>query len=69
MFDWSGQSNSSRESVAGAKYVLKVFAIFMFSVNISQFSFKAIFELPNECLFEKYGLELFQKGFESRQGF
>ena len=62
-----GQSNSSRES--DLKCELKVFTLLMFSLKISPFSFKAIFESPNECLLENCCLQLFQKGLESRRGF
>ena len=52
------KSNSSTESITDSKYELKVFAILMFLVKISPFSFKTIFESPKECLLEKYGLQL-----------
>ena len=68
IFDRSGQSNSSRESVTDSKYKLNIFAIKMFSVKISPFLFKAIFQSLNGHLLEKYGLQLFQKSFEPRKG-
>ena len=69
IFYWRDQSNSSRESEIDSKYELKGFAILIFPVKISPLSFKAIFESPKECLLEKYGLQLFEKGFESTKGF
>ena len=47
-----------------SKSELKVFAILLLSVKSSPFLFDAIFDSPKECLFEKYGLQLFQSGFE-----
>ena len=52
-----------------SKNELKVFAILLFSVKNSPFSLNSIFDSPKECLFEKYGLQLFQNGFESFSGF
>ena len=69
IFDWRGQSNSSRESVTDSKCQSKVFAILMFWVKIAPFLFKATFESPKDCFLEKYGSQLFQKGFESKKGF
>ena len=68
IFDRNGPSNSSRESVTDWKYELKIFAIKMFSVKISLFSFKVIFQSPNGYLLEKYGLQLFEKSFEPKKG-
>ena len=45
---------------------LKIFATLIFSVKTSQLSFKANFVSPNECLLEKYGLQLYENSFESR---
>ena len=65
---FEGQLNKLSESVTVSKSELKVFAILLFLVKNSPFSLNAIFEFPKECWFEKYGLELFQNGFESFQG-
>ena len=48
------------ESVTGSKYVLKVLAILWFSETILSFSINVILEPPCECLFKKYGLQVFQ---------
>ena len=69
IFNWGVQLNSSREYVSNSEYELKVFAILMFCGKISPFSFKANFEWPKQWLLEKCGLQLFQKGFESRKWF
>ena len=63
-----GQLNKLSESVTVSKNGLKVFVISLFSVKNSPFSLNAIFKSPKKCLFEKYGLQLFQNGFESFQG-
>ena len=49
-------------SVTDSKYVLKVLAILLFSEIILSFSINVILEPPCECLFEKYGLQVFQNG-------
>ena len=54
MFDQRGQWNSSRESVTNSTYKLKVFVTLMFSVKISPFSFKTIFDSQFVVEFEKY---------------
>ena len=47
-----------------SKDELKVFAILLFSVENLPFSLNVIFNSPIECLFEEYGLQLFQNVFE-----
>ena len=63
------QLNKLGESVTVSKSELKVFAILLLSVKSLPFLFNAIFDSPKECLFEKYGFQLFQNGFESFLGF
>ena len=55
-------SKSFNESVTDSKYVLKVLAVLWFSETILSFSINVIFQPPCECLFEKYGLQVFQNG-------
>ena len=52
-----------------SKNELKVFAILLFSVKNSPFSLIVIYDSPKECLFGKYGLQLFHNGLESFSGF
>ena len=53
------------EWVNVSKNDLNVFAILLFSVKNPLFSFNVMFDSPSESLFEKYGLQFFQNGFES----
>ena len=63
------QLNISSESVTVSKNELKVFAILLCSVENLPFSLNVIFSSAIECLFEKYGLQLFQNVFEFFSGF
>ena len=58
------QLNKLSETVTVSKDELKVFAILLFSVENLPFSLNVIFNSPIECLFEEYGLQLFQNVFE-----
>ena len=52
-----------------SKSELKVFAVLLLPVKNLPFLLNAIFDFPEKCLFEKYGLQLLQNGFESFSGF
>ena len=45
-----------------SKILIKFFGYFFVLGNILSFSMSIILESPQACLFEKYGLQIFQKG-------